>query len=219
MSTLTLRETNIVETDLDGIYVTDGESLFFMTAEQDNMPLNPRENDCNYCTICYVRNRYLGSSKYDNDRDFADSDDLNDYLAGLKDRGIECVSVPLYAYVHSGITISTGSFGDPWDSGCFGVAICTKEQVINAFSNDTDWKRHAQDIIEGEIKPTTSSSLARLMSIPSTSTVRKRKSGRWRISAAASTPMTRMKCSRLISAITIASSKKARLNNIYERRL
>lgn len=152
MSTLTLRETNIVETDLDGIYITDGEKLFFMTAEQDEYPSNPRENDCNCCTICYVRNRYLGSSKYDNDRDFADSDDLNDYLAGLKDRGIEFVSVPLYAYVHSGITISTGSFGDPWDSGCFGVAICTKEQVVEAFGNDTDWKQHAEDIIEDEIE-------------------------------------------------------------------
>lgn len=152
MSTLTLRETHIVETDLDGIYVTDGKRLFFMTAEQDDMPLNPRENDCNYCTICYVRNRYLGSSKYDNDRDFADSDDLNDYLAGLNDRRAEFVSVPLYAYVHSGITISTGSFGDPWDSGCFGIAICTKEQVINAFGNDIDWQRHAKDIIEGEIE-------------------------------------------------------------------
>lgn len=143
MSTLTLRETRIVETNLNGIYVTDGERLFFMTAEQDDMPLNPRENDC-YCTICYVRNRYLGSSKYDNDMDFADSDDLNDYLAGLKDRGTEFVSIPLYAYVHSGITISNG--------GCFGIAICTKEQVIEAFGNDTDWQRHAQDIIEGEIK-------------------------------------------------------------------
>lgn len=147
-----MRENSIVEADLDGIYVTDGERLFFMTAEQDNMPLDPRENDCNYCTICYVRNRYLGSSKYDNDRDFADSDDLNDYLAGLNDRRAEFVSVPLYAYVHSGITISTGSFGDPWDSGCFGVAICTKEQVINAFGNDIDWQRHAKDIIEGEIE-------------------------------------------------------------------
>lgn len=151
MSTLTLRETRIVETNLNGIYVTDGERLFFMTAEQDNMPINPRE-DFNNCTICYVRNRYLGSSKYDNDMDFADSDDLNDYLAGLKDRGTEFVSVPLYAYVHSGITISTGSFDDPWDSGCFGVAICTKEQVVEAFGNDTDWQQHAEDIIEGEIE-------------------------------------------------------------------
>ena len=150
MSTLTLKETRIVETDLDGIYITDGEKLFFMTAEQDNDPLNPRE-DYNSCTICYVRNCYLGSSKYDNDMDFTDSDDLNDYLAELKDRGTEFVSVPLYAYVHSGITISTGSFNDPWDSGCFGVAICTKEQVVEAFGNDTDWQQHAKDIIESEI--------------------------------------------------------------------
>lgn len=151
MSTLTLKETCIVETDLDGIYITNGEKLFFMTAERDNDPLNPRE-DYNSCTICYVRNRYLGSSKYDNDMDFADSEALNDYLAGLKDRGTEFVSVPLYAYVHSGITISTGSFNDPWDSGCFGVAICTKEQVVEAFGNDTDWQQHAQDIIESEIE-------------------------------------------------------------------
>lgn len=152
MSTLTLRETRIVETDLDGIYITDGEKLFFMTAEQDEYPSNPRENDCNSCTICYVRNRYLGSSKYDNDKDFANSDDLNDYLAGLKDSGTEFVSVPLYAYVHGGITISTGSFGNPWDRGCFGVAICTKEQVVEAFGNDTDWQQHAKDIIEDEIE-------------------------------------------------------------------
>ncbi len=151
MSTLTLIETSIVETSLNGIYVTNGENLFFMTAERDNMPVNPRE-DCNYCTICYIRNRYLGSSKYDDDMDFTDSNDLNDYLTELKDHGTEFVSVPLYAYVHSGITISTGSFGDPWDSGCFGVAVCTKEQVVEAFGNDTDWQQHAKDIIEGEIE-------------------------------------------------------------------
>ena len=151
MSTLTLKETRIVETDLDGIYITNGEKLFFMTAERDNDPLDPRE-DYNSCTICYVCNRYLGSSKYDNDMDFADGEALNDYLTELKDRGTEFVPVPLYAYVHSGITISTGSFNDPWDSGCFGVAICTKEQVVNAYGNDTDWQQHAKDIIEGEIE-------------------------------------------------------------------
>lgn len=151
MSTLTLKETRVIETDLDGIYIINGEGLFFMTAERDEYPSNPRE-DYAECTICYVRNSYLGSSQYDDDMDFADSDDLNDYLTGLKDRGTEFVSVPLYAYVHSGITISTGSFNDPWDSGCFGVAICTKEQVVNAYGNDTDWQQHAKDIIEGEIE-------------------------------------------------------------------
>lgn len=150
MSTLTLKETRLV--DLDGIYITNGEELFFMTAEEDRWPSNPRENDTCCCTICYVRDRYLGSSKYDNDLDFADSDDLNEYLATLKENGTEFVRVPLYAYVHSGMTISTGSFNDPWDNGCFGVAICTKEQVVEAFGNDTDWQQHAEDIIESEIE-------------------------------------------------------------------
>lgn len=135
MSTLKLETTCIREETYEGIYITDGEELYFMTAEQDKWPLNPRENDDNYCTICYVRNRYLGSSKDDNDMDFTNSDDLNDYLAGLNDRRTEFVFVPLYAYVHSGITISTGSFGNPWDSGCFGVAICTKEQVGDEYGD------------------------------------------------------------------------------------
>lgn len=152
MSTLKMETTYVREENYEGIYVTNGEELYFVTAEHDQWPLNPRENDCNYCTICYIRNRYLGSSKYDNDMDFTNSDDLNDYLAGLNDRRAEFVFVPLYAYVHSGVTIRTGSFGDPWDSGCFGIAICTKEQVINAFGNDTDWKQRAQDIIKGEIE-------------------------------------------------------------------
>lgn len=150
MSTLKMETTYVREENYDGIYVTNGEELYFVTAEQDKYPTSPRENDCNYCTICYIRNRYLGSSKYDDDMDFTDSNDLNDYLTELKDRGTEFVSVPLYAYVHSGITISTGSFGNPWDSGCFGVAICTKEQVGDVYGYDIDWQQHAEDIIESE---------------------------------------------------------------------
>lgn len=152
MSTLKMETTYVRDETYEGIYVTDGKELYFVTAEQDQWPLNPRENDCNYCTICYIRNRYLGSSKYDDDMDFTDSNDLNDYLTELKDRGTEFVSVPLYAYVHSGITISTGSFGNPWDSGCFGVAICTKEQVGDVYGYDIDWQQHAEDIIESEIE-------------------------------------------------------------------
>lgn len=72
---------------------------------------------------------------------------------------------------------------------------------------------------KAKLKPTTSSSPARLISTLATHTIKSPKSGRWMIPAVASTPMTRMKCSRPISAITIASSTKARLNNTYERRL
>jgi len=70
-----------------------------------------------------------------------------------------------------------------------------------------------------KLEPTTSSSPARPISTLSTHTIKLPKSGRWMTPAAASTPMTRMKCSRLISAITIASSMKARLNRICGRKV
>jgi hypothetical protein len=39
------------------------------------------------------------------------------------------VILPLYLYDHSGISISTGSFGDPWDSGQVGYIYCTPETI------------------------------------------------------------------------------------------
>jgi hypothetical protein len=39
------------------------------------------------------------------------------------------VSLPLYLYDHSGITMSTGSFGDRWDSGQVGQIFVTEEKV------------------------------------------------------------------------------------------
>lgn len=40
-----------------------------------------------------------------------------------------CVFLPLYLYDHSGITISTGAFSCPWDSGQVGWIYCTKEDI------------------------------------------------------------------------------------------
>lgn len=45
------------------------------------------------------------------------------------------VWLPLYLYDHSGLTMSTGSFGDPWDSGQVGWIYMTKE----IFLAETGW--------------------------------------------------------------------------------
>ena len=37
--------------------------------------------------------------------------------------------MPCYIYDHSGITISTGSFGCRWDNGQFGYIMITKEKA------------------------------------------------------------------------------------------
>lgn len=42
-------------------------------------------------------------------------------------------SLPVYAYIHSGITISTGSFSCPWDSGQVGIVFIEKSKVREIF--------------------------------------------------------------------------------------
>lgn len=41
--------------------------------------------------------------------------------------------LPLYLYDHSGITMSTGRFSDPWDSGQVGWIYCTKKKAVEEF--------------------------------------------------------------------------------------
>lgn len=50
-------------------------------------------------------------------------------------RGARIV-IPLYVYEHSGITIRTSSFGDPWDSGMAGFIFDTPEGVKECLGDD-----------------------------------------------------------------------------------
>lgn len=43
------------------------------------------------------------------------------------------VAVPVYLYDHSGWSVSTGDFGDRWDSGQVGWLYATREQVLEWF--------------------------------------------------------------------------------------
>lgn len=48
------------------------------------------------------------------------------------------VSLPLYLYDHSGITMSTSRFSCGWDSGCVGVIVCDEETIQREFAGDRD---------------------------------------------------------------------------------
>lgn len=56
--------------------------------------------------------------------------------------------VPIYMYDHSGITISTGPFSCPWDSGQVGFIYVTKETCDKQGENFDN----AEKIIKGEIE-------------------------------------------------------------------
>jgi hypothetical protein len=48
------------------------------------------------------------------------------------------VILPLFLYDHSGITMSVGSFGCPWDSGQVGWIVCDPETIEREFNGDRD---------------------------------------------------------------------------------
>lgn len=50
--------------------------------------------------------------------------------------GHNLIMLPLYLYDHSGITMSTGPFSCPWDSGQVGFIYITREQILKEYG----WK-------------------------------------------------------------------------------
>jgi hypothetical protein len=65
------------------------------------------------------------------------------------------IMLPLYLYDHSGITISTGAFNCPWDSGQIGYIYVTKEAIKKEFTYQKVTKKARQkaiDIMQLEVK-------------------------------------------------------------------
>jgi hypothetical protein len=58
------------------------------------------------------------------------------------------VVIPLYLMDHSGISMSTGSFGCPWDSGQIGWIICDNETIEREFNGDRELAHKA---LEAEV--------------------------------------------------------------------
>lgn len=84
----------------------------------DQSPLNPREDWDHDTEILYTSSRY-----YLGDRQVS-SDEMDDFFENEKEN---YYFLPVYAYIHSGVSLSTGSFGCPWDSGMCGIIRILKE--------------------------------------------------------------------------------------------
>jgi len=114
---------NAIET----IQFNDGAKLEVIP---DESPESPRSWDNNGIMVCFHRRYKLGDDHdYETPQDFIDWKDEHD------DEVIACL--PLYLYDHSGITMSTGPFTCPWDSGQVGWIIATREQLIK-LGHDVD---------------------------------------------------------------------------------
>ena len=63
--------------------------------------------------------------------------------------------LPLYLYDHSGITMNTGGFSCPWDSGQVGWIYATKEAVQNEYGCKEltpDIREKAERLLQGEVE-------------------------------------------------------------------
>lgn len=144
-----------------------------LTIELDDLAESPREWDNVATMACWHRQYDLGDK-----HDYEDIQELLEYLAdkvgvkydeidwsvrgAAKERDMKliedlkpyyCIKY-LYLYDHSGITISTGSFNDPWDSGIVGLVYISKEKAFKEFScmEDNTWYDEASRHIDGEVE-------------------------------------------------------------------
>lgn len=63
------------------------------------------------------------------------------------------VILPLFLYDHSGLTISTSSFGDPFDSGCVGWIYATKLQILAEYGDTSvETMEKAKDRLQSEVE-------------------------------------------------------------------
>lgn len=91
--------------------------------------VNPREDYTPGCTIvAWHRRRNIGDKgfNYHDLPHFGTIDELAEWLR--EEHGALHIR-PLYAYEHSGITISLGAFRDPWDSGQVGLVFVTQQHL------------------------------------------------------------------------------------------
>jgi hypothetical protein len=93
---------------------------------RDEMPENPREWDTFGTMVCFHGRYDLGDKhnfSIDEAKELAQSEDV--------------ISLPLYLYDHSGITMSTECvypYNDRWDAGQVGFIYVTKENIRKEFN-------------------------------------------------------------------------------------
>ncbi len=100
---------------------------------QDESPESPREWDNLGTMICFHSRYNLGDK---HNYSVEEGEELS--------RGKDIISLPLYLYDHSGITMNTTGFSCRWDSVCVGFIYVTKEKVRKEYGV----KRITKDIIE-----------------------------------------------------------------------
>lgn len=124
-----------------------------VTVMQDEFCDNPREWDNVTRMICFHRRYNLGDPHSYKASDYAGWDALEEAITKAEH---SVISMPLYLYNHSGLTISTSPFSCPWDSGQVGFVLIRRSDALSALGvKRLVMKRHRKRLlsfIEGEVQ-------------------------------------------------------------------
>lgn len=97
----------------------------YITVESDPDAQSPRQDyDCFGTLVGFGRYSYIGDK-----HEFKTTQDLDKYM-----KRNNCLKLPVYMYVHSGMTISTAPYSCPWDSGQLGYIYVTPENVRKEYN-------------------------------------------------------------------------------------
>jgi len=133
----------------DNIYETIEYRGFNINIEYDHDPLCPRTEWDNLGTmVCCHSNYTLGDKQVqDGDSGFLrhltdkfdipsqyDDYDYDNFSVVKKWAEKNLIMLPLYLYDHSGITMNTGGFSCPWDSGQVGWIYISRKKVREEYS-------------------------------------------------------------------------------------
>lgn len=100
----------------------------------DEYAQSPNEWD-QQAQVAYCSNRYtLGSEEVSQDR----LQEIGEEIAAGT-----LIGLPVYAYIHGGVALSTGSFSCKWDSGQSGWVYMTEEDAVKVYGKCDDIKDKA----------------------------------------------------------------------------
>lgn len=131
--------------------VTIEKGKYRLEINQDNSPINPRDNDNISKMVCFHRRYALGDKHNYKQDNFNSWEELEKSI--IKNEDPICIS-PLYLFDHSGIRISTSSFNDKWDSGQIGFVFIKKEYIRDTFNKkriSKKLKNLSKELLESEV--------------------------------------------------------------------
>jgi hypothetical protein len=124
------------------------EEGFTIEILPDDDPISPRDYDNLGTMVCWHRRYKLGD-----EHSFESPQDFKEWL---KENGGEekFLIMPLYLYDHSGITMSTGPFSCPWDSGQVGYYYASLDKLRKEYGKRLTKKRldTAKKVLQGEVE-------------------------------------------------------------------